>query len=338
MAKTNFLKTWNIFETWSMKHGKFQKLPHIYRNSVKKGYIPNQVALWELKLKELVGVVSFKHFPPACLTDFRSGGWADAFNSLTAIFISLMLFHATYETRDSQCWTLACVEGQSLLSPRQLSGCGGDVPAGPSWAPGLPSRMKMGALWGKRDLEKWMWCWPRSRMLPTRVSHLLPSTGRCWRRLPYISGWMCCYLTWLLSSSSARCCYTAPTAPPWSAAYANVVLTKTLLTSGFCESGFYSPVFFSGGDRSDVWRACSFRSLNKTAIVCLQMPLQIWIFSCLQCESSFFTLVPPGSNGINTDTHSGFHAVWPNSLIYWSNLLSRTSKKRSNCSLLKHWI
>lgn len=28
------------------------------------------------------------------------------------------------------------------------------------------------------------------------------------------SGWLCCYLTWLLSSSSAHCCYTAPTAAP----------------------------------------------------------------------------------------------------------------------------
>lgn len=52
----------------------------------------------------------------------------------------------------------------------------------------------------------------------------------------------------------------------WSAAYGNVVLTNTLLTSDSCITVFFPPPFLRGGDRSDVCLLVLFKAQIRTAL------------------------------------------------------------------------
>lgn len=102
---------------------------------------------------------------------------------LAAVFMTLMLFQATYVTRDSQSWTLACVQGYVALPLQQLPGCGGHVPLGST---SITIKDEDGNAVGIGGPTKVDVTQAEVENAAHHVSHLLLSPGRCWRRLPYI--------------------------------------------------------------------------------------------------------------------------------------------------------
>lgn len=75
----------------------------------------------------------------------------------------------------------------------------------------------------------------------------------------------------------------------WSAAYGNVVLTNTLLTSDSCITVFF-PLLFYGGDRSDVCLLVLFKAQIRTPLYFYKCQCSNQIFFCLRWNM-IFTLV-----------------------------------------------